>query len=109
VWKDANRNGWQDAGEKGIPGLRVTLDPTLARTLGARGGRTVITDANGYYRLDDVAPGEHLLLVEDLAGAWPTTPVTVSTATKLHQTVQVHFGFYRPPAVRYLPLMCRVS
>lgn len=105
VWEDANRNGWRDAGEKGIPGLRVTLDPTLARALRVRGQRTVITDANGYYRLDDVAPGEHLVLVENPAGVWPTTPVTVSTATAWHQTVQVHFGFYRPPAVRFFPLI----
>jgi protocatechuate 3,4-dioxygenase beta subunit len=54
VWLDTNKDGRIDNGEKGIPGVTVTIiDPNgvpLAST---------VTDANGNYRFDNLAPGKY--------------------------------------------------
>ncbi|MFD5831103.1 SdrD B-like domain-containing protein [Lentzea sp. NPDC060358] len=50
VWADTNRNGVQDAGEPGVPGVRVTLRET---------GETTTTDANGKYTFADLADGTY--------------------------------------------------
>ena len=41
VWNDANRNGWQDSGEEGLPGVRLVTARGLAAT----------TDAYGRYHI----------------------------------------------------------
>lgn len=52
VWLDTNGNGIQDAGEKPVPGVVVTL-------LDADGNvvKTTTTDANGYYSFTDLVAG----------------------------------------------------
>ncbi len=50
AWLDENKNGLQDAGEPGIPGLTVTLLQD-----GIAVGETV-TDAYGYYLFENVYP-----------------------------------------------------
>jgi hypothetical protein len=107
VWDDGNRNGIRDEGEGGIAGLRLTLDPAAVGRLRSATERTTMTDADGYFRFADVPPGAHTLRAENPAGRWPTTPLQVNTATALHQTVPVSFGFYAPPVIRYLPLVAR--
>ena len=106
VWEDQDRNGQRDEGERGIPGAKLTLDPGSVQALGLSEARAV-TDAHGYYRFEDVVPGVHVIRVQDPAGHWPTTSTEVEVLTALHQTVPVSFGFYRPPAVMYLPLMLK--
>ncbi len=45
VWQDLNENGLQDAGEPGIPGVRIDLyDVTGAEIIGS-----ALTDQNGYF------------------------------------------------------------
>ncbi|MFD9702102.1 SdrD B-like domain-containing protein [Lentzea sp. NPDC059081] len=48
VWADTNRNGVQDAGEPGIPGVTVKV-----------GDRTTTTDANGKYEFTDLPDGTY--------------------------------------------------
>lgn len=61
VWIDADKDGIQDASEKPIKGVTVTLynpDGTAATNL-AGGAATATTDANGYYFIDNLAPGSY--------------------------------------------------
>ena len=64
VWDDANRDGIQDAGESGLPGVTVRLynsdDELVASTF---------TDSSGHYRLPGPATaGQYYLLFELLPG-----------------------------------------
>ena len=52
VWVDRNYNGLQDNGELNVSGVTVTLV-----TDGVTVAETRITDANGTYLFDDLAPG----------------------------------------------------
>jgi hypothetical protein len=104
VWDDLDGDGVRDEGEPGIAGLEVTLDAAVGAR-GRLGGRTIVTDAAGRYRFDLVKPGAHVLQVQDPAGLWPTTTVTLQVTTALHQTAQADFGFARPAAVLFLPLL----
>ncbi|MBK9138510.1 MAG: hypothetical protein IPM17_07080 [Verrucomicrobia bacterium] len=54
VWHDVNANGLQDAGETGIPGVKVEL----YRCGQEMPWQTTTTDANGYYGFDVIA-GEY--------------------------------------------------
>ena len=56
VWLDHNRNGVQDAGEPGVPNVTVTLYKSDGTVIG-----TTTTDANGYYRFDNLRPGTYYL------------------------------------------------
>jgi hypothetical protein len=51
VWRDADGDGVQDAGETGIVGVTVTLQDAGGRTL-----RSAVTDQNGRYRFPSVPP-----------------------------------------------------
>ncbi|HOT98119.1 MAG TPA: SdrD B-like domain-containing protein [bacterium] len=59
VWKDLNRNGIQDEGEPGMPGITVNLLSGLDESLVL----TSQTDADGLYLFKDMAPGSYLLQV----------------------------------------------
>ena len=54
VWNDANQNGIQDMGEVGIAGVIVKL---INCTTGAM--VTTTTDASGYYKFENVMPGNY--------------------------------------------------
>lgn len=56
VWYDIDEDGVQDAGEKGISGVTVTLY-NLAGDIVA----TTITDADGFYTFTDVVPGTYTI------------------------------------------------
>lgn len=61
VWIDADKDGIQDAGETPIKDVVVALfnpDGTPAKNL-AGGLATATTDANGYYFIDNLAPGSY--------------------------------------------------
>ncbi len=52
VWFDTNRDGVQDAGELGVPGVTVTLYDANGNPL-----RTATTDSNGNYLFTGLTPG----------------------------------------------------
>ncbi len=58
VWIDNNRNGLQDAGEPGMPGIVVSL-------LDANGAVVAVdtTDSNGNYLFDDLTPGDYSIRI----------------------------------------------
>jgi LPXTG-site transpeptidase (sortase) family protein len=54
VWLDVDRDGIQDAGESGIPGVTVNLYDSTNTLI-----ETMATDANGLYLFDDLNPGDY--------------------------------------------------
>ncbi len=52
VWFDFNRDGIQDAGEPGVPGVVVTLYNSANQPIGS-----AVTDGNGFYKISNVPPG----------------------------------------------------
>ncbi len=61
TWIDTNKNGIQDQGEPPLRGVGVTLynpDGSVAKNLDG-GAATAITDANGYYFIDNLAAGSY--------------------------------------------------
>ena len=61
VWRDDNNNGIFDSGEPGIGGVSVHLYDSTGTTLIA----TETTAAGtGYYRFDELAPGEYTILID---------------------------------------------
>ncbi|MFD4669667.1 SdrD B-like domain-containing protein [Lentzea sp. NPDC058450] len=77
VWADTNRNGVQDVGEPGIPGVTVKV-----------GDRTTTTDANGKYEFTDLPDGTYTVcfdvanLPADYKGYLPTRQTAGSDSTK---------------------------
>lgn len=58
VWNDTNKNGIQDPGEPGIPGVTLTLVDQNGTTI-----ETVITNGDGNYVFQDHDPGTYYILV----------------------------------------------
>lgn len=57
VWNDLNQDGIQDAGEVGVAGVTVTMYRSTNATIGDGDDVAVasaVTDANGYYLINDV-------------------------------------------------------
>jgi hypothetical protein len=52
VWLDLDRDGLQDAGEPGVPGIIATLYNAANQVIGS-----AITDGNGYYLISNVPAG----------------------------------------------------
>ncbi|MBK8779837.1 MAG: carboxypeptidase regulatory-like domain-containing protein [Saprospiraceae bacterium] len=68
VWNDQNANGKQDPGEPGIPNVNVTLtNVTTAATTNA------MTNPNGKYLFNNLAPGTYKVTFGTPAGYIPTT------------------------------------
>ena len=55
VWFDTNKNGVQDAGEKGAAGVKVTLLDASGNSVGS----PLVTDANGNYLFTNLKPGAY--------------------------------------------------
>ena len=55
VWLDLNGNGKLDGGETPLADVRVVTSS----------GRDTLTDADGYYVIGDLAPGEHVILIDE--------------------------------------------
>ncbi|WP_131814186.1 SdrD B-like domain-containing protein, partial [Streptococcus bovimastitidis] len=68
VWEDTNKDGVQDSGEPGIPGVTVTLTNPDGST------KTTTTDENGYYEFTDLPDGDYTVTFETPDGYTPTTP-----------------------------------
>ncbi len=63
VWEDLNRDGQQQLGEPGIPGVLVSLYAD-ANTDGAPDGPaldTETTDGTGFYQFTNLTPGDYIV------------------------------------------------
>lgn len=82
VYDDLNGNGVQDASEKGLSGVTVTLDDTSLTT----------TDQDGGYIFFVSQSGMHRVVENNLAGYFSTTPDEVHMDVVLGDTYPVNFG-----------------
>ncbi len=112
VWNDLNRNGIQDAGEPGIPGVEVILRDATGATLA-----TDITDGSGFYQFTGLCAGAYTVDVNPAtvpAGMTPTlpnqggddtvdsdgAPVSVTLPTDNSEDRSIDFGYFQPaPAI----------
>ncbi len=84
VFNDINRNGIQEKGEEGIPGVTIRLED----------GSTVKTDEKGYYRFSMVEVGSHVVTldVKRIPAEYSIiSPERVNIQVKLRETVWVTF------------------
>ena len=83
VWKDCNGNGVQDAGEKGISGVKVTLEDSEGEVVG-----TATTTGDGNYSFDNLIPSSYTVVVD--ASTLPAGLVqTYDLDRQLDNTAQV--------------------
>ena len=68
AWIDLDRDGIQDAGEPGLPGVTVTLKDDTGAVVA-----TTVTDANGYYLFADVNPGDYTVTFAPAEAWWDST------------------------------------
>jgi protocatechuate 3,4-dioxygenase beta subunit len=59
VWFDVNKNGVQDAGEPGIPGVTMQLLNSNGQVIA-----TDVTDANGLYEFPGLLPGSYTVRID---------------------------------------------
>lgn len=72
VWFDADGDGVQDAGERGLPGVVVELRTPDGRPVADAAGAPVgpaTTDADGAYVFPGLLPGEYVVRIDRLASA----------------------------------------
>ncbi|UTH02215.1 carboxypeptidase regulatory-like domain-containing protein [Macrococcoides canis] len=69
VWYDEDQDGIQDAGEKPVPGVTVTLTKPDGTTL------TTTTDENGHYIFENLPNGEYEVEFTNLPKDYIGTPV----------------------------------
>jgi len=91
AWNDLNRNGLQDAGEPGIPGVVMALaregTPIAMTTTGPAGG----------YRFGSLKAGAYSVTAGDVAGFVRTTPGTHQVALGIGEVyLLADFGYWRP-------------
>ncbi len=70
VWSDTDRDGVQDAGEPGIPGVTVTLDPGTPAN--PADDLTTTTNANGAYLFSNLPAGNYTVSFTTPAGTTPS-------------------------------------
>jgi len=63
VWVDVNDNGKQDAGERGIAGVKIDLldEGGHPVTDAAGNALAIMTDSSGYYLFDTLIPGKYIV------------------------------------------------
>ncbi len=59
VWYDTNENGIQDLGEDGVKNVKVNLYTCAGQFVDSK-----LTDNNGYYLFEDLAPGQYFVQFE---------------------------------------------
>ncbi len=64
IWLDENLNGIQDAGEKGVADINITL----LHEDGTPAGKSTQSDANGMYRFEGLVPGKYKIKITLPAG-----------------------------------------
>ena len=99
VWNDLDQDGIQDAGEPGIPGVKVTLST----------GAVTATDAAGFYSFTGLCAGTYTVTVETPVGFNATlsnqgsdrsvdsngSPAVVTLFTNSASDFTIDFGFTR--------------
>lgn len=89
VWCDADGDGRQSAGERGLAGARLYLD----------NGYRVTTDSAGQYHFKDIDPGTHAVKI-DTATLLPGAALTTDETRVIHFTrglpAKVDFGVTCP-------------
>ena len=97
VWLDLNENGRLDEGEQPLADVRVVTGS----------GRDTLTDANGYFLIGDLPPGEHVILVDEKTLPDQTRSVRGSLSVKVlvgSETGDVVFPVTAiPPEVKRFP------
>jgi Copper amine oxidase N-terminal domain len=73
VWHDTNENGRLDDQERPFADVRIVTGS----------GRDTLTDANGYFLLGDLPPGEHILLLDEKTLPERTRSVAGSQTVKV--------------------------
>ena len=78
VWHDLNRNGLDDFGEPGIPGVKILLwgdddDDGVPEGTAYRG--STVTDENGYYRFLNLKPDVYQVFVWEVDNFEPDGPL----------------------------------
>ena len=68
VWEDRNADGYQDPTELPISNVKVELLDNNGNVLA-----TKYTDGNGYYKFEDLYPGDYIVRFTKPAGYEPTT------------------------------------
>jgi uncharacterized repeat protein (TIGR01451 family) len=85
VWRDDNNNGTIDSGEVGIAGVTVRLykadGVTRATNIADSQVADVTTNAQGYYRFDNLPPGDYIVEIvsANLTGSGPLSDLLSST------------------------------
>jgi len=107
VWEDANRDGQRQADEGGIPGITVRLEQVEVRRGGLSTARETATNAEDYYRFEDVMSSRYLLSFSPggYRGYLPTTDSVVDISAGANVVVTSDFGLYPLPYPQYLPLV----
>ncbi|MEY4927379.1 MAG: hypothetical protein RI894_1815, partial [Bacteroidota bacterium] len=77
VWEDKDKNGLQNAGERGLPGVTVTLYAADGITVLAQ----TTTSANGFYSFNFLAAGDYILGFTNFPTNYTFTLQTLNTAT----------------------------
>ncbi len=94
VWLDLNENGRLDEGEQPLADVRIVTGS----------GRDTMTDANGYFLIGDLPPGEHVVLVDEKTLPDQTRSVRGSLSIKVlagSESSGVAFAITRlPPEVK---------
>ena len=73
VYLDCNANGVQNAGESGVPGVRLFLED----------GSIAITDSEGKYSLYGILPRTHVLKIDSTTLPAGTTPIVIANRQAL--------------------------
>jgi hypothetical protein len=73
VWQDLNANGRVDDGEPLLSDIRVVT----------ASGRDTLTDANGYFMIGDLPPGEYVVLIDEKTLPELTRSLTGSLTIKI--------------------------
>lgn len=71
VWNDVNADGLQDDSETGLVGVTVSITDDAGNTVNDIYGKPVpaqTTDANGFYRFDDLPEGDYVVYMEPPTG-----------------------------------------
>ncbi|WP_017294026.1 S8 family serine peptidase [Geminocystis herdmanii] len=71
IWDDVNGNGTWDSGENPLPNWQVYLDQNRNGQFD-QGEITTVTDANGNYLFEDLAPGSYVV-AEVIPSGWQQT------------------------------------
>ena len=102
VWFDADKDGVQDAAEKGIADVKLHLTGTTLS--GKAVDKTATTSTSGAYLFYELEPGSYVVDVVDAtvpAGYVLTTPPDPKNVTLAYHTeaLGVDFGYYWPGSI----------